>query len=215
MNNTIEIELRYEVMDRYRIIQFLSQAQLLSTKRVVDVYLDTPERVLWRRGIFVRIRDGQRLDVKFNRECLLDARLPLLDYCEEHSFAWPLSAHDQQRVDELLMRLDLLAAPVSAAKEFVPINNLAPHYQVDKTRLSYQLQSFTVALDEVADVGSFLEIERMASSITELETVKQEMQLLLHGLPLEPICEGYCSLAVKAQDPAWYARGRFVVREAV
>ena len=72
---SIEIELRYEVLDGVKLQPFIQKLTLLHTKRVFDVYLDTPGGDLRRRGIFVRIRDNKKLDIKFNRACLHDATL--------------------------------------------------------------------------------------------------------------------------------------------
>lgn len=40
MNNTFEIELRYEILDRAQIALFLGSAIQLHTKHDVDIYLD-------------------------------------------------------------------------------------------------------------------------------------------------------------------------------
>lgn len=211
--NNIEIELRYKVLNQEQLTRFLEPAICRGTKRIVDVYFDTPDRMLWRRGIFIRKRDDKTLDIKFNRECLADASLPLLAYCEEHSFALPLRTEDAVRLNELLVSLDLKPAMQADLSAVCDINSLTPHYVVDKTRTTYSYGAFTIGLDELAGLGTFLEIELMAASIDELELVKQEMQLVLYGLALEPIKQGYGSLAVQHQDPSWYQVGRFIVKD--
>lgn len=213
MNKTIEIELRYEVMDRQQILAFLSCAKLLNIKHDVDIYLDTPNRNLWKRGIFIRIRNEKKLDIKFNRECFLNTTIDHLDYCEEHSFALPLKDQDLDKINELLVSIDLLPIKAADFVAFKSANKLEEHYVIDKVRSSYNYKSFTIGLDEIADLGTFLEIELMAYTADGLEKVKQEMQFLLFDLKLKPIGAGYSSLMLKKNDFDCYVQGRYALKE--
>ena len=59
--NTIEIELRYQVLEPQQLVIFLASFEKLHQKHDVDIYLDNPEAILYQRGIFVRIRNGKNL----------------------------------------------------------------------------------------------------------------------------------------------------------
>lgn len=211
--NHIEIELRYEVLDQHQLLKFLAHLQPLQSKRDVDVYLDNSNAELYQKGIFIRIRNDKKLDIKFNRACLEDPDLAIQDYCEEHSFALPLQKCDLARLNELLISIRLNPAKIADLEDLKVSNNFGAHYTVDKTRTSYQHGSFTLCVDEVADLGTFLEIELMANSIEDLAAVKQQMQHMLKELNLAPLKTGYGTLLLRKNHFDHYLMGRFILEE--
>ena len=111
------------------------------------------------------------------------------------------------------MSLDLKPISHADLDIFKSINNLGTHYVIDKNRASYRYESFTIALDEVAELGSFLEIELMASTIENLALIKQHMKTLLKGLSLEPLKTGYGTLLLRKKNFDHYLLGRFILEE--
>lgn len=213
MSKTTEIELRYEILDQQQLSHFLKDAELLHTKHDIDTYLDTPERILWKKGIFVRIRNNKTLDIKFNRACLQDASIDRLDYCEEHRFTLPLKETDLTKLNPLLISLNLKPLHSTDLNILKSTNNLDTHYIVDKVRSSYRYQSFTIAIDIVANLGTFLEIELMAENAKNLEQVKSDMRLALAGLKLQPLHFGYGAMLLQKHQPECYAQGRYALKE--
>lgn len=211
--NTIEIELRYEIGNISQIAQFLARAQQVSQKRDIDVYLDTNDHILWHRGIFIRIRNDKKMDIKFNRTCLTDTNIDRLDYCEEHSFTVPLEESKREVLNMLLVSLDLTPIPSADLTLLKTLNSLQPHYVIDKLRTKYVLEGFTLALDEVAGLGTFLEIELMTENADDLEQVKVHMRQLLYGLELCPMKLGYGSLLLRKNDYQCYKKGRYALAE--
>ena len=211
--NHIEIELRYEVLKPEQLSSFLASFEKLHQKHDVDVYLDNPQALLYQKGIFIRIRNGKKLDIKFNRATLQNPDLAIQDYCEEYSFALPLQEKDLGKLNELLVSLDLKSIAVADLEDLKVANGFGEHYRVDKMRTSYKHDSFTVCLDEVADLGTFLEIEFMANTIEDLAVVKQQMQNLIKGLDLAPLKTGYGTLLLRKKDFEHYLLGRFVLEE--
>ncbi len=211
--NHIEIELRYEVLKPEQLSSFLASFEKLHQKHDVDVYLDNPQALLYQKGIFIRIRNEKKLDIKFNRACLDNPDLAIQDYCEEHSFALPLQEKNLSRINELLVSLQLQPSPIADLEELKKTNNFFEHYRVDKVRTSYSHNSFTIAVDEVVDLGTFLEIELMAQDTQNLEEVKQEMVLFIAGLKLRPLRTGYGTLLLRKKDFEHYLLGRFVLEE--
>lgn len=213
MNNHIEIELRYEVLDMAQILSFLASAKKLHTKHDIDVYFDTPARILWKRGIFIRIRNDKKLDIKFNRACLHDSSIERLDYCEEYSFSLPLQQEALPKINDVFKNLDLNLITEAHLDSFKSSNDFEEHYVVDKVRTSYEYNSFTIAIDDVAGLGTFLEIEQMAHNADDLENVKNDMRTTLAGLPLRPVRLGYCSQVLKKTQFECYLQGRYILKE--
>ena len=139
------------------------------------------QALLYQRGIFIRIRNGKQLDIKFNRATLDNPDLAIQDYCEEHSFGLPLQEKDLSKLNELLVSLSLTPT-VADLQHLKSINNFREHYRVDKIRTAYMHDAFTLCLDTVANLGTFIEIELMASTVEDLAAVKRQMQQLIKGL---------------------------------
>lgn len=211
--NHIEIELRYEVLKPEQLPSFLAPFEKLHQKHDIDIYLDTPAATLYQRGIFIRIRNGKKLDFKFNRATLENPDLAIQDYCEEYSFPLPLQEQDLAKINGLLISLNLTPMIVADLEDLKSANNFDTHYTVDKLRTSYKHNSFTLCLDEVADLGTFLEIELMASNIENLAAVKQSMQQLICDLESAPLKTGYGTLLLRKKDFKHYLLGRFVLEE--
>jgi len=209
--NTIEIELRYEVLDVKALQAFVEPLELLHKKHVVDVYLDTPDASFYQKGLYLRVRNDKKFEIKFNRACLEDPTLPRQDFCEEHGFVLPLQVSDLQRLNDLLVSLSLIPIQTADLETLKTVNNLVGLYTVDKERASYQCGNFTLSVDEVAGLGSFLEIELMANSTEGIESIKQEMHCALAGLKVKPSTVGYDSLQMKKNNFQQYLRGRFVL----
>jgi predicted adenylyl cyclase CyaB len=209
----IEIELRYEVLDKNQLTQFLAPLKFLRSNQDIDIYYDNADAILYQKGIFIRNRNNKKLDIKFNRACLDNPDLAIQDYCEEHSFALPLQEKNLSRINELLVSLQLQPSPIADLEELKKTNNFFEHYRVDKVRTSYSHNSFTIAVDEVVDLGTFLEIELMAQDTQNLEEVKQEMVLFIAGLKLRPLRTGYGTLLLRKKDFKHYLLGRFILEE--
>ncbi len=160
-------------------------------------------------------RNDKKLEFKFNRACLSNPHLAIQDYCEEHSFSLPLLDADLQKINELLLSLGLHQICVADLSELQRVNNFTVHYVVDKRRISYAAQHFTLGIDEVADLGTFLEVELMATSIENIDTIKKEMQHLLVGLSLRPLKTGYGTLLLRKKDFKHYLLGRFILEEDI
>ncbi|KKT23335.1 MAG: Adenylate cyclase [candidate division TM6 bacterium GW2011_GWF2_43_87] len=208
--NTIEIELRYEVLDVKSLELFTIHLELLHKKHDIDVYFDTPDASFYQWGLYFRVRNNKKFEIKFNRACLEDPKLPRQDFCEEHGFSLPLQVHDLARLNELLLSLSLTPIYNADLETLKEANNLVSLYTVDKIRTSYKCGNFVLAVDEVAGLGMFLEIELMAQSTEGIEAIKQEMQCALAGLKIKPSRVGYDTLQMKKINYQQYLRGRFI-----
>lgn len=209
----IEIELRYEVLQPGQLSSFLAPLKKLHRKHDIDIYFDNPNNTLHKNGIYIRTRNNKKLEIKFNRACLDNPSLDIQDYCEEHSFMLPLETTELLTINQLLISLHLKPMTVASLENLKQVNEFNEHCIVDKIRTSYTYQDFTICIDEVKDLGTFLEIELMADTIENITTVKSKMLDLIHGLDLKPIKTGYINLQLRKKDFNHYLMGRFILEE--
>lgn len=209
----IEIELRYIVLDIDLLNTFIETCQLVDQKRDVDVYFDTKELILFKKGIFIRTRNDKKVEIKFNRACVENPELEKQDYCEEYSFKLPFCLKEQQLFEDIIASLDLQKSKHFGFDEFLHINNLEPHYVIDKVRTTYKKNDFLIAVDEIKDLGTFLEIECMASNIQDLLAIKERMQKVVASVSLKPLKTGYGTLLLRTKNFQEYLLGRYVLPE--
>lgn len=65
MNNPVEMEKRFRVHGD-DLESFLKNKHFVSSKVVRDEYLDTLDGLFYQDGIYLRVRNEQSLDFKFN-----------------------------------------------------------------------------------------------------------------------------------------------------
>ncbi len=212
---SIEIELRYEVIDVAPLQQFAAMLTFIKKRHDIDVYFDTDQADLLSKGIFIRIRNGVSLEIKFNRDCINNPDLPMQSYCEEHVFAFPIIDSDVVRFNDLVVTLDLKSLHFhdNFFEQFKKQNNLAEHYRVDKQRIEYRYDQFTIAIDEVKELGTFLEIECMAHNTDELSSIETAMKEFIAPLSLKPFKTGYGTLLLRKHNFAQYLKSRFILPE--
>lgn len=211
--NNIEIELRYEILDKNNLSQFLDSLKFISTKHIVDIYLDTPSGDLLAKGIFIRIRNEKKLDIKFNRDCLINPELAHQDYCEEYSFELPLQESDLVKLNEVCAVFGFEALHQADLALFKHKHHLVDAYFLDKKRITYSKDEFVILVDEIVGLGVFLEIEIMAQNTHNIKTIKQHMENLLVDLFLKPLHTGYVTLMVRKYNFEHYLRSRFILEE--
>jgi adenylate cyclase class IV len=212
---SIEIELRYEVPDPAVLQSFTEKMTFTKRRQDKDIYFDTDQADLLSHGIFIRIRNNTSLEIKFNRECINNPDLPLQPYCEEHVFALPIIETDVARFNDLVFSLGLkkVSFQNNFFEQFKKQNNLIEHYCIDKKRTEYSYDIFTLAIDEVKELGTFLEIECMAHDTKEVASIEAAMQKLVEPLKLKSLETGYGTLFLRKNKFEHYLKSRFMLPE--
>ncbi len=211
----IEIELRYEVLEPKKLVPFTQELAKLKTRRIVDHYLDTSGFDLIKNGIFVRIRDNKKLDIKFNRECLQNPDLEGQPYCEEYSFTLPLEPKDLALLNETAKTIGIKTIDRADLRHFKTINNIGPALTIDKKRSSYTKDDYTIDVDTVAHLGTFLEIEMMADDTSSIDEVTRQMKKIIAPLSLKPLSAGYVSLMLRKNNFDIYLQSRYLLKEDI
>ena len=205
----IEVEFRFAVDDENETRGFLDGLEFLGRTRQKDVYFDTRSGEFFKRGVFIRTRNGKTLEFKFNLE---DAENRHED-CEEHSFPLPMPADVLERLGKVCKRLGLDAPDVPDAERLMQMNGLGEFVTIDKTRERFREGEFVFCLDDVKGMGKFLEIESMAQQGIDLDGLKKRMAERVKIFRPRFLPTGYIELFVRRKDFDLYKQGRYLLEE--
>jgi predicted adenylyl cyclase CyaB len=209
MKEDIEVELKFQILDEVQVKDFLKNLNFISRKRIVDVYLDTKDADLYKKGLFIRIRDDKVLDFKYNLE---DTEYKH-EHCEEHSFSLPLTIDSLDSINRICRILSLNSIMNPSIEEFMTRNNLIVSITNDKTREVYRDEKFEFCFDDAKGFGKFIEIETHATKEDDLEKIKNRMREKINGLKLKLITTGYNELYWKKHNPEIYKQGKYHLEE--
>lgn len=206
---SIEVELKFQILDETQTMNFLKNLSLISKKRIVDIYLDTKDAGLYKKGFFIRIRDNKILDFKYNLEDVESKH----EHCEEHSFSLPLTIDSVDSINKLCKVLGLVGITNPSLEEFKTRNNLIDSIIIDKIREKYKDKNFSFCFDDVKGMGKFLEIEAHVTSEDDLEKIKDKMRERIKKLKLKLITTGYNELYWKKHNLEIYKQGKYLLEE--
>jgi len=214
MSKNIEVELKFQVRDSAQIERFLENLEFINKKRVVDVYLDTKDGDLYKRGIFIRIRDNKKLEFKFNLADLQNQnKLSWHEQCDEFSFPLPLGMDLVGSVNKICRILNLREIITPSLEELRNKNKLIDSVVIDKIRREYTDGRFKYLFDDIKDLGNFIEIEFLASREDNFEKIKNEMRKKLKNLKLKLITAGYNEVYWRKYNFNLYLQGRYLFEE--
>ena len=214
MKKNIEVELKFQILNDVQIEEFLRNLEFINTKRIVDIYLDTGEGDLYKKGVFIRIRDNKKLDFKFNLADFQNQnKLSWHEQCDEFSFNLPLVKDSIASINRICKTLNLKKITTPNLKEFKNKNSLIGSMVIDKIRREYTDGKFQYSFDDVKELGKFIEIEFPASKEDNLEKIKNEMRKKLNNLKLKLITTGYNEVYWRKYNFDLYLQGRYLFKE--
>jgi adenylate cyclase class 2 len=141
-------------------------AEPLGTTRQVDTYYDHPGRSFAETDEALRLRREEAADG--TSEARLTYKGPLVESTSKTREELETGVDDPDALAEMVRAL-----------EFEPVPT------VRKEREQFALAGYTVALDSVAGVGSFVEAEREGTE-AEIEEIREGARDLLRDLGLDP-----------------------------
>ncbi|MBL7169473.1 MAG: CYTH domain-containing protein [Candidatus Aenigmarchaeota archaeon] len=203
----IEVEFRFKIEDEEKVKEFLAKLNSIKKIQQKDVYFDTKNGDLFKRGIFVRLRNDNTLDLKFN----LEDKENKHEDCSEYSFTLPLS--DPEKLTRVCKILDLKSPETVSLENFLEENNLKEFEIIDKIREKFSDGEFTFCLDDIKGFGKFLEIESVVSEGTDLDELKKRMIERVSIFNPKFLPTGYIELFVKEKDFNLYKQGRYLLEE--
>ena len=158
----IEVETKLKIHDIERLTERIKglKGEYKGEKTEMDLYFDHPDIRIFRSGSALRVRDA-------NGVCRLTYKGPKKD-------------------DETTSREEIEFG-IESAREMQKILAELGFYvlcEVKKQRKTYLLGDLIVTLDDVEDLGEFIEVEGKASNDAEYMKKKKEIFMLLNDLKL-------------------------------
>lgn len=214
MKRIIEIELKYQVLDEYQIQEFLKKLAFIKKERIVDIYLDTKDGNLYKKGVFIRTRNNKTLDFKYNLEDFRDLRkMSIHEQCDEYSFPLPLTNDFLKVINQNCGILGLVEISRPDLEELKLKNNLTESVIIDKIRQKFKDREFEYSFDDVKELGKFLEIEVKSQEGENFEKIKRKIREKVSNLKLKLITTGYNELYWRKHNYDLYLQGRYLLEE--
>lgn len=199
MTHVLEIEKKFIVTGK--IDTFLQESTYDTQLRIDDLYLDTESGLYYQKGVFIRIRNGQSLDIKFNPAHLNQNVVEYSIECHEYNLALPFTEGAAETLRAIQQYIDIQSAV--QLEEFIKVNQLCELVRIDKTRTQYIREGILVAYDEIPGIGTLIEFEMQEA--TEVEKV----ELWTQNLPVKPMKTGVVEFAVQQAKPRLYPKGKY------
>lgn len=213
MEDQFEIELKFEILDKTGFQGFIKDLEQVSESSYLDIYFDTKDARLYKKGIFIRVRDQKRLDFKFSSHALENPdEFDDHSSCEEYNFDLPLTENDLPKLNTALKILNLKEISNPTVEDLKEQNNFVDSIVIDKLRKEYKLGKFLIVHDVIKDLGEYVEIEFIGSP-EETKKIKQEMNETLKGLNLKLMTVGYNEIYWRKNGFNTYLQGRFLLQE--
>lgn len=208
MNDTsIEYELKAWAPPKEKLERLLSDFKNQGINKFQeDVYFDTIDKKLYKLGIFIRSRNGEIVEIKFNPNNEDSSHLD----CEETRFELPLS---QSGVSALKSFLDQFVTfdPDTIDQENIQTIlqslGLYKFVTISKRRKIYSKPGVEFCIDSVENLGEFIEIESIDQDLSK----KYQDWANSEGIKIIPV--GYVELYLRKHDFPTYITGRYILDE--
>ncbi|MFC6785901.1 class IV adenylate cyclase [Halobaculum halobium] len=176
-------------------------AERVRRVRQVDTYYDAPHRDFAETDEALRVRRETGVDAEGVNAGGAGGAIEGADAADietKITYKGPLVEAESKTREEF----ETAVADGDAAAGILDGLGFAPAATVEKDREFFAVDGYTVTLDEIADLGQFVEVEREVAA-DEIEPVREEAAALLRTLGLDPddqIRTSYLGLLLAAQD---------------
>ncbi len=176
MKESIEVEVKIPIENRKSVEEALHRigAQRLNGETQVDAYFDHPVRTFQETDEALRLR-SRHPDVEGDE---LDSTIPP-PY--EMTYKGPkLESRSKSRVE-----LSVHISNIDSARSILESLGFKHVATISKRRVFYTVDSITVSIDDVEDVGLFLELERVVTSRRDMNPALDMIFNLIERLGLD------------------------------
>jgi len=209
MNSPIEMEKKFQVLQS-DLEGFLRNKRFISSKTVVDEYLDTSDGLFYQDGIFIRVRNNITLDFKFNPDHLGIADVNDYAVCHEYNVPLPFQIETFHVFEALEKMIPIKCPHPYTYEKFLEENDLRTLLILNKNRTTYEDDTFVIAVDEFADFGVFLELEAKDNNMPQ-EGFLKEIAKATDGMAVKEFNSGYIELRLRQLNESLYLKGKYLI----
>lgn len=212
----VEVEVRslIDASMQGKIQKKLARMRLLRSGKSLDLYYDTADFALLRHPqmVFFRLRERRLLQVKFDAP--VTPGQP--SACIEREFSLDIDRVPQE-LHELLQTFLPNWQPASSWQELLERNALEELVRIDKHRRVYTDDPVIISLDNVTDLGQFIEVEMNCPEGVDTREAQAQVEKILTELGGMPLKAGYFEMYVYSHKHEAYQLipERFQVEEAL
>jgi adenylate cyclase class IV len=202
----IEIELKCELSPQLleKVRQKIQGMEFRGTAYNDDIYYDTPTWDLLRQAVFVRVRNTQKIEFKFNENASQEHKMSI-----ERIFPLHIPSNDLDRLNSLFTHFLPTWTPATSFEDAITKNGLIQLASVNNTRESYANEDIDLNIDHVKGLGDFLEVETQCEEDADTTQAEAILQAFVADLHVEHIKVGYVELWLYKHNPAAYQAGRY------
>lgn len=208
----IEFELKFKINKTpTKLINFPKIDDLIEK----DIYYDTSNYDLLKEGDFFRVRNNKQIDFKLNLSD--EAHL----YCKEKSFLIKDIKPNNKHFLDIFYCLDIeINLNFTNFDSFIKINNFTVLAPIIKNREIYKIDGdTTVTIDNVENLGTFMEAEIMLDNIDRLKDKNKLKAEIINKLKLLDLIKdntklinvGYVELYLLKNNKKVYNLGKFKI----
>jgi adenylate cyclase class 2 len=204
----IEVEWKGELLPGSWLILHEQLATMRFTHQIrnIDIYYDTEDFDLLRQAVFVRVRNQQNLEFKFNEQAA-----PAHISCYEYSFLLEPEPTQVNEMNELFHRFVPRWHPAATVEKALSLNHMVPLAHIENRRAHYSDQDLSISVDQVAGLGDFVEIEIPCAEKSEVPHAEERVQSIGAKLVARHVRVGYVELWLKKYHPQAYQLGKYQV----
>jgi adenylate cyclase, class 2 len=202
----IEVELKFAIApdSRARLEKYLATTGSARRLRNSDTYYDTPTFDLLGQAVFVRVRNQQRLEFKFNEQAA-----PEHLSCLERVFSLTTEQEELAEMNILFARFLPRWQAAGRVGAALHQNGLIELARIENRRVEYRYDNLLVSVDHVEGLGDFLEIETLCEEESETQQAIEQVQAFAAGLDARQVHIGYVELWLQKYHPRVYRQGKY------
>ena len=202
----IEVELKFAIAPDARARLETSLGTLGCGRRLhnSDIYYDTPSLDLLSQAVFVRVRNEQRLEFKFNEQAA-----PEHLFCTERAFSLTAGPEQVAEMNRLFAGFLSRWQAAHTVSEALYGNGLVELAHIENSRAEYRYENLVVCVDHVEGLGDFLEIETQCEVESETPRAIEQVEAFAAGVEVRQVHVGYVELWLQKHLPGAYRQGKY------
>lgn len=202
----IEVELKFEIApaSRPRLEEHLATIGPARCLKNTDTYYDTPAFDLLSQAVFVRVRNQDRLEFKFNEQAA-----PAHNHCTERVFSLESEPRQAEEMNNLFSGFLPDWRKAGTVNQALQQNGMIELARIENHRSEYTCENLIVCVDQVEGLGNFLEIETQCEEESEIDQAVSRVQAFAAGVVARQVHIGYVELWLQKYHQYAYHQGKY------